>query len=58
MVCVGVAWTNQSCEYCVHIGSGLCWGVASDGKNLKHHLLNSTVVWELAQVDGTEVPSG
>lgn len=27
----------------------------SDGKNLKHRELNSTVKWELAQVDGREV---
>lgn len=41
------------CEYCVCVGECL-----SDGKNLKHHILTSTVMWELAQVDGGEVPSG
>lgn len=29
----------------------------SDGKNLKYHILNRTVVWELAKVDRRGVPS-
>lgn len=29
----------------------------SDGKNLKYHILNRTVVQELAKVDGRGVPS-
>lgn len=29
----------------------------SDGKNLKHHIWNGTVMWERAQADGREVPS-
>lgn len=40
------------------LGQGCVGECLSDGKNLKHPILNSTVMGELAQVDGREVPSG